>query len=57
MSLPCWRGFYTYHHENSIIVAPPLIITEEELREAMKIMDEVLGEVDGSIAALPKKQG
>jgi taurine--2-oxoglutarate transaminase len=51
------KGFYTYHHENSIIVAPPLIITEEELREAMKIMDDVLCEVDDLIAALPKKQG
>ena len=40
------RGFYTYSHENSLIVAPPLIITEQELKDAMGIMDEVLGEVD-----------
>lgn len=40
------KGFSTYSHENVIIVAPPLIITEEELREAMKILDTVLGEVD-----------
>lgn len=43
------RGFYTYSHENTIMVAPPLIITEEQLREAMVIMDEVLTEVDRMI--------
>lgn len=40
------KGFNTYTHDNHVIVAPPLIITEEELTEAMKIMDEVLTEVD-----------
>ena len=40
------KGFYTYTHENCIIVAPPLIITEQELISAMAIMDEVLSEVD-----------
>lgn len=40
------RGFNTYSHENIIIVAPPLIITVNELKEAMEIMDEVLSEVD-----------
>ncbi len=43
------KGFYTYSHENTIMVAPPLIITEEQLREAMAIMDEVLTEVDDMI--------
>ena len=32
-----------------IIVAPPLIITEEELREAMAILDKVLDSVDNMI--------
>jgi taurine--2-oxoglutarate transaminase len=36
------KGFYTYGRDNVVQVCPPLIITEEELREAMKIMDEVL---------------
>ncbi|TCK93218.1 taurine--2-oxoglutarate transaminase [Natranaerovirga hydrolytica] len=45
------RGFTTYTHENVIIVAPPLIITEEELKEAMTIMDDVLFEVDKMIGA------
>lgn len=40
------KGFYTYSHENCILVAPPLIITEQELRDALVILDEVLGEVD-----------
>ncbi|MGI6767056.1 MAG: aminotransferase class III-fold pyridoxal phosphate-dependent enzyme [Lentihominibacter sp.] len=42
-------GFWTYSNENNLIVAPPLIITEEELVEAMKIMDKVLDAVDSMI--------
>lgn len=45
----CARGFFTYSHENTIMVAPPLIITEQELESAMAIMDDVLGEVDKSL--------
>lgn len=40
------KGFSTYSHENSIIVAPPLIIKENEIKEAMNIFDEVLTWVD-----------
>jgi len=40
------RGFVTYSHENMIIVAPPLIISESQLVEAMAILDEVLALVD-----------
>jgi taurine--2-oxoglutarate transaminase len=40
------KGFMTYSHENMIIVAPPLIITGEQLIEEMIKMDEVLTEVD-----------
>ena len=43
------EGFWTYTHENMIIVAPPLIITEEQLREQMAIMDKVLDSVDKMI--------
>ena len=39
-------GFSTYSHENNILVAPPLIIKEHEIKEAMAIMDEVLDYVD-----------
>lgn len=44
------EGFWTYTHENMIIVAPPLTINEEQLREAMAIMDKVLDFVDSMIA-------
>jgi len=43
------EGFATYSHENMIMVAPPLIITEAELKRAMSIMDKVLDSVDNLI--------
>jgi taurine--2-oxoglutarate transaminase len=41
------RGFMTYTHENMVLVAPPLIITKEQLAEELAKLDEVLGIVDG----------
>lgn len=43
------RGFMTYTHENMILVAPPLIITAEQLAEELVKLDEVLGLVDSMI--------
>lgn len=43
------EGFATYEHENMLIVAPPLIITESELREGMQKLDKVLDSVDNMI--------
>ncbi|MDR3594574.1 aminotransferase class III-fold pyridoxal phosphate-dependent enzyme [Clostridium sp.] len=40
------RKFMTYSHENMILVAPPLIITEEQLTEELAKLDEVLIIVD-----------
>ncbi|HWQ78561.1 MAG TPA: aminotransferase class III-fold pyridoxal phosphate-dependent enzyme [Anaerovoracaceae bacterium] len=40
------EGFSTYSHENMILVAPPLNITETELREGLAILDKVLDSVD-----------
>lgn len=40
------RGFAAFGRENNINITPPLIITEEQLREAFVILDEVLGIVD-----------
>ncbi|MCC8022541.1 MAG: aminotransferase class III-fold pyridoxal phosphate-dependent enzyme [Clostridiales bacterium] len=40
------RGVSTYGRENNINITPPLIITEQELRDALGILDEVLAEVD-----------
>jgi taurine--2-oxoglutarate transaminase len=45
------EGFVTYSHENMIIVAPPLIITEKELREALSILDRALDAADAMIGA------
>jgi taurine--2-oxoglutarate transaminase len=42
-------GFATYSNENGIMIAPPLIITEEELRTAIDIFDKVLDSVDAMI--------
>ena len=39
----------TYSHENMIFVSPPLIITEEQVREEMVKVDEVLSDVDKTI--------
>ena len=43
------RRFMTFGHENMILVAPPLIITEAQLRADLAKLDEVLGEVDKMI--------
>ncbi|MDR0886014.1 MAG: aminotransferase class III-fold pyridoxal phosphate-dependent enzyme [Clostridiales Family XIII bacterium] len=40
------KGFSTYLNENCISIAPPLIITKDELSDALDILDEVLTEVD-----------
>jgi len=40
------EGFSTYSHENMIFVNPPLIIKENEIREAMKIMNKVLSKME-----------
>ena len=40
------RGFFTYSHENVIVVAPPLIITEAQIDEELAKLDEVLSIVD-----------
>ena len=39
------KKFMTYSHENMIFVNPALIITEEQLREEMVKVDELLTEV------------
>jgi taurine--2-oxoglutarate transaminase len=39
------KGFMTYSHENMVFIAPPLIITAEQLREELEKLDEVLGNI------------
>lgn len=43
------RRFMTYTHENMIIVAPPLIITKEQLEEELEKLDEVLTIIDNEL--------
>ncbi|MDR3305413.1 MAG: aminotransferase class III-fold pyridoxal phosphate-dependent enzyme [Clostridiales Family XIII bacterium] len=43
------EGFATYNNENGVMVSPPLIITEEELRAALVIFDRILDSVDTMI--------
>lgn len=43
------KKFMTYSHENMILICPPLIITEDQVREEMAKLDEVLYEVDKMI--------
>ena len=43
------KRFMTFGHENMILIAPPLIITAEQLREELAKLDEVLAEVDQMI--------
>jgi len=40
------KGFSTFSHENNIMIAPPLIIKEAELRESIGIFDKVMCFVD-----------
>ena len=40
------KGYASYNNENGVMVAPPLIITEQELLEGLAILDEVLDEAD-----------
>ncbi len=43
------RGFSAFGRENNINITPPLIITEEQLKEAFVILDEVLTIVDNKL--------
>ncbi|MCL2111124.1 MAG: aminotransferase class III-fold pyridoxal phosphate-dependent enzyme [Clostridiales bacterium] len=43
------EGFVTYNNENGVMVAPPLTITEQELRDGLAILDKVLTEVDKTL--------
>jgi taurine--2-oxoglutarate transaminase len=42
------RGFSTFGRENNINICPPLSITEEELKEYLPILDDVLTWVDAT---------
>jgi len=43
------EGYASFNQENGVMVAPPLIITEQELLEGLEILDKVLSEVDANM--------
>lgn len=43
------RGLHAWIHWNTILVIPPLVITEEQLDEGFGILDEVLKTADGAV--------
>lgn len=43
------KGFMTYSHENMILIAPPLIITPEQVCEEMVKVDQVLKEISSEL--------
>ncbi len=45
------KGFNTYSHENIVLVCPPLIIKEHEIKEAIVMLDEVLATADKYVVA------
>ena len=40
------KGIFMYSHDNNLFINPPLIITDEELKDALSIIDEVLAYAD-----------
>lgn len=42
ISLLAANGFYTYAHDSIIIIAPPLVITKQQIHEAMDIFEQTL---------------
>ena len=43
------HGVYLYTHWNTVLIIPPLIITEEQLKEGFSILDEALKITDASV--------
>ena len=45
------RGLFLFAHWNVVVIAPPLTITEGELREGLDILDECLSIADTAVAS------
>jgi taurine--2-oxoglutarate transaminase len=43
------HGLYLYNHWHTVLVIPPLIITEEQLREGMQVLDQALEITDRAV--------
>ncbi len=44
------KGLFIYTHWHTVLIIPPLIITEQQLQEGFDILDSSLAEVDKSLA-------
>jgi taurine--2-oxoglutarate transaminase len=44
------EGLYTYSRWNMIMLAPPLVISDEELGQGLEIIDRALGHADRAVA-------
>jgi taurine--2-oxoglutarate transaminase len=40
------QGLFLYTHKHTVLIIPPLIITQEQLEDGFKIIDEGLQIVD-----------
>jgi taurine---2-oxoglutarate transaminase len=45
------RGLFIYSHWHTLLIIPPLIITEEQLKEGFSILDEALAITDRAVTA------
>jgi taurine--2-oxoglutarate transaminase len=45
------KGLYLFTHWNKVMVVPPLVITPEEARQGIAILDEALEITDRAAAA------
>lgn len=43
------NGFHTYSHESTVIIAPPLIINENQIHEAMDIFENTLTQFENEV--------
>jgi len=43
------NGLFLYTHWHTVLIIPPLIITEEQLQEGMKILDKALEIIDQAV--------
>ena len=50
------KHLYAFNRFNMLWVCPPLIITEEELRQGLDIIEEALALVDAVLSPVPDRQ-
>jgi taurine--2-oxoglutarate transaminase len=43
------HGLFVYTHWHTVLIIPPLPITEAQLQEGFAVLDEALGEVDHAV--------